>query len=46
MNSWIQWSNGWIHGFNELMGEFMIQWNNGWINGYNGLMGEFMDTMN
>jgi len=56
VNSGVKWSNGWIHGYNELMGELMdtmnwrvnswIQWINGWIHGYNELTGEFMDTMN
>ena len=56
MNSVVQWSNQWIHGYDELMGEFLgtmnqwvnswVQWINGWIHGYYELTGEFMDTMN
>ena len=45
MNSQIQWINGWIHGYNELTGEFMDTMNF-WIHGYNELTGEFMGTMN
>ena len=56
MNSLIQWINGWIHGYNELTGEFMdtmnkmvnalVQSINWWIHGYNEITGEFLGTMN